>query len=999
MPTHLDYGESFYMNRRTFLKIVGMSSISIAAGCTPDPYNQPRPDKTLFSLVHAPNDMVTGDATWYASTCRECPAGCGILAKNREGRVIKVEGNPLHPINKGKLCMRGQAAVQGIFNPDRLKTPLLKEDGQWRPITFKEAGDILKTKAKTAAGAGSNRVRMLSEVVGTSLDKLFKETLQQLGSGEPVYFEAFAYESLKAANKAVFNINGLPSYRMDAADLLVGFGADFLESWLSPVEYARKFKAMHAFQDGLKGQFFHISPAMSLTAANADFWLTCRPGTEPVVVLGLIGEALRNGRYDDHDAPLRAELEIASAPYIKGRVVEESGVGIEAYERLVRVLMQAKNPLVLGTGAAAAGPQALQTDLAVNYLNWILNPEMPLHDFEQRHRVEMAATRGQILNFIKALEKEPVELLLLNNVNPAYSIPGGAEIERILQKSGLFVISFSNFMNDTASMADLIIPVGLPLESWDGYGGKLGLVSTLQPAMGKDNGRTLIGDALLAAAFNKTNPEDGYKAYLIADLTTQGQIEKEMDWLQALQKGGIFKSNSKKEVSKPPTVPAAMDPGLSSKSRPTTAEGLTFIATPSIRFFDGRGANKPWLYEVPEPISRVAWQAPVFMHPNTVESHGLKQGDVVQIVSSWGQVEAPVYQFKGLTPGVISMGIGQGHNEFGRYAIAEEANPVKLLSPEALKDTGGPQYLVSDVQIQKTGRTIKLANTDGARTQYGRKIAVTVPLNQIESLKQRKKAGLTMWDFPLTLPLPEGYDPKRDFYKPHEHDGYRWGMVVDLDRCIGCGACSVACYAENNIGIVGVERILEGREMAWLSVERYEDEVHPERLTFLPLMCQHCDNAPCESVCPVYAPHHNKEGMNNQIYNRCIGTRYCNQNCPYKVRRFNWYTWEWPDPLQRQLNPNVTVRAKGVMEKCSFCVQRIKDAHNWAKNEDRAIRDGEIIPACVQTCPTEALVFGNLMDKNSRVRKLTDDPRAYQIMGYLNTKPGVIYLKKVVQEV
>ena len=987
------------MNRRTFLKIVGMSSISIAAGCTPDPYNQPRPDKTLYSLVHAPNDMVTGDATWYASTCRECPAGCGILAKNREGRVIKVEGNPLHPINKGKLCMRGQAAVQGIFNPDRIHTPLLKEDGQWRPITFKEAGSILKTKAKTAAGAGSNRVRMLSEVVGTSLDKLFKETLEQLGSGEPIYFEAFAYESLKAANEAIFNIKGLPSYRMDAADVLVGFGADFLESWLSPVEYARKYKSMHAFQGGLKGQFFHISPAMSLTGANADFWLTCRPGTEPVVVLGLIGEALRNGRFNDQDAPLRAELEIASAPYIKGRVIEESGVGIEAYERLVSALMQAKKPLVLGTGAAAAGPQALQTDLAVNYLNWILNPELPLHDFEQRHRVEMAATRGQILNFIKALEKEPIDLLLLNNVNPVYSIPGGADIERILQKSGLFVISFSNFMDETASMADLIIPVGLPLESWDDYGGKRGLVSTLQPAMGKDNGRTLIGDALLAAAFDKTNPEDGYKAYLIADLTTQGQIEKEMDWLKALQNGGIFESTSKKEASPQPTVPEVIDPRLSSKSRPATAEGLTFIATPSIRFFDGRGANKPWLYEVPEPISRVAWQAPVFMHPNTVEAHGLKQGDVVQIVSRFGQVEAPVYQFNGLTPGVISMGIGQGHNEFGRYAVAEEANPVKLLSPEALKDTGGPQYLVSDVQIQKTGRTIKLANTDGARTQYGRKIAVTVPLNQIESLKQQKKAGLTMWDFPLNLPLPEGYDPKRDFYKPHEHDGYRWGMVVDLDRCIGCGACSVACYAENNIGIVGVERILEGREMAWLSVERYEDDVHPERLTFLPLMCQHCDNAPCESVCPVYAPHHNKEGMNNQIYNRCIGTRYCNQNCPYKVRRFNWYTWEWPDPLQRQLNPNVTVRAKGVMEKCSFCVQRIKDAHNWAKNEDRAIRDGEIIPACVQTCPTEALVFGNLMDKNSRVRKLTDDPRAYQIMGYLNTKPGVIYLKKVVQEV
>jgi Fe-S-cluster-containing dehydrogenase component len=222
---------------------------------------------------------------------------------------------------------------------------------------------------------------------------------------------------------------------------------------------------------------------------------------------------------------------------------------------------------------------------------------------------------------------------------------------------------------------------------------------------------------------------------------------------------------------------------------------------------------------------------------------------------------------------------------------------------------------------------------------------------------------------------------------------------VDLDRCIGCGACSVACYAENNIGVVGEERIIEGREMSWIRIERYHHPEQMEKVIFLPMMCQHCDNAPCESVCPVYAPHHGKEGLNNQIYNRCIGTRYCSQNCPYKVRRFNWFEWDRPRPLPLQLNPDVTVRMRGVMEKCSFCVQRIKEAHGWAKDEKRRIRDGEMVPACVQTCPTDALVFGNLADKKSRVRRMTDDRRAYQVMGYLNTKTAVIYLKKVVQEI
>ncbi len=987
------------MNRRTFLKIVGMSSISIAAGCTPDPYNQPRPDKTLYSLVHAPDDMITGDAAWYASTCRECPAGCGILAKNREGRVIKVEGNPLHPINQGKLCMRGQAAVQGLFNPDRITTPLLKENDGWRPITFKEAGYILKTKTKTAADAGSNRVRMLSEVVGTSLEKLFKDSLKQWGSDGPIFYEPFAYESLKAANEAVFNVKGLPSYRMDDADVLIGFGADFLETWLSPVEYARKFKAMHALQDGRKGRFFHIGPHMSLTAANADLWLSCRPGSEAVLALGLVGEALRSGRFSDPTTPLRAELESVTAPYAKDRVVELTGVGVEYYERLITALLEAENPLVLGTGAAAAGPNALQTDLAVNYLNWILNPQLPLHDFGQRHRVEIAATRADVLAFFEALDQDPVDLLLLNNVNPVYTIPGSSDIERVLQKDALFVVSFSNFMDDTTAMADLVLPVGVSMETWDQYSGKLGIVSTLQPAMGRFNGRDPIGDVFLKAAFDKNSPDDNYKAYLIADLISKGQFGEEMEWLQTLQKGGIFKVATEQETPIPPAMPTTLDPTFAAEIEPPVADELTFIATPSIRFFDGRGANRPWLCEVPDPLTRVAWQTPVLVHPRTLASEGLKQGDRVQIVSNWGQVEAPVYETMSVAPGVLTMSIGQGHKDFGRYAAGKGVNPFLITPPEPVDGTGSPQFLATGVQIKKTGRTMKLAHTDGHRTQLGRKIAVSVPLSRIESLKQHKKAGLTMWDFPLALPLPEGYDPKRDFYKPHDHNGYRWGMVVDLDRCIGCGACAAACYAENNIGIVGVERVLEGREMAWLSIERYEDKNNAERITFLPLMCQHCDNAPCESVCPVYAPHHNKEGMNNQIYNRCIGTRYCSQNCPYKVRRFNWYTWERPNPLQYQLNPNVTVRAKGVMEKCSFCVQRIKEAHGWAKNENRPIRDGEIVPACVQTCPTDALVFGSLMDPNSRVRKMVDDPRAYQIMGYLNTKPGVIYLKKVVQEV
>ena len=427
--------------------------------------------------------------------------------------------------------------------------------------------------------------------------------------------------------------------------------------------------------------------------------------------------------------------------------------------------------------------------------------------------------------------------------------------------------------------------------------------------------------------------------------------------------------------------------------------GPVFMAAPSLRFYDGRGANLSWLCEIPETVTKVAWQTTVMMHPETAAKYNLQRGDVAKITTRAGSLPAIVYETESVVAGILAMHLGQGHHHYGRYAQGQGTNPVVLFPPELSSPSGAPAYAAPALSIERTGTRRSLAHTDGSIDQHGRKIALTITMDQLNRKPQPVKEGLAMFDFPLTLPLPEGYDPKRDFYPPHDHKDYRWAMVVDLDRCIGCNACSAACYAENNIGVLGEGEVINGREMSWMHIQRYRQLESPEQLIFLPMLCQHCDNAPCETVCPVYAPHHSQEGLNNQIYNRCIGTRFCAQNCPYKLRRFNWLDWPWPKPLHRQLNPDVTVRSKGVMEKCSFCVQRIKAAHGKAKDEKRKIRDGEVIPACVQTCPTDALVFGSLMDKDSRVSRLVKDDRAYQVMGYLNTKPAVIYLKKVVHNI
>jgi molybdopterin-containing oxidoreductase family iron-sulfur binding subunit len=374
---------------------------------------------------------------------------------------------------------------------------------------------------------------------------------------------------------------------------------------------------------------------------------------------------------------------------------------------------------------------------------------------------------------------------------------------------------------------------------------------------------------------------------------------------------------------------------------------------------------------------------------------GIRRGDILRLQTPHGSLETPAFLFPGIHPETLAAPLGQGHLEFGRFASGIGVNANRLLNPRGDFFSGGPLRALSGLRVEKKSGRAELANTDGSFYQHGRGFIQTVSPAEFE---RDQKAGKRPH---LRLPLPEHYAPKEDFYPPHPHPEYRWAMAVDLDRCIGCGACTIACSAENNVAIVGRGRVLEGREMAWLRIERYfetENSGGDLAVRFLPMLCQHCDNAPCESVCPVFAPHHSKEGLNNQIYNRCIGTRFCSQNCPYKVRRFNWFTFTRPEPLNWQLNPDVTVRQKGVMEKCSFCVQRIKAAKLKAKFEERKVRDGEVTPACAQTCPAGVFVFGNLNDPQSRVSRLIRDPRTYQVLEHLNTKPAVFYLRKITKE-
>ena len=984
------------MKRRRFLQVAGAAGAGLAAGCSSGSTDR------LYPYVSQVDEPVPGIPTFYASTCRECPAGCGIHVKTREARAIKVEGNPAHPVSRGKLCARGQAALQGLYDPDRIKGPFRHTARGLEPLTWDAAIAQLAEALGAAAASGPDRVALITGADSGVLDAFYDAWLRAFRSKRRLRYEAFAYEPLREASRLTFGIASVPEYDFAAARYVLSFGADFLETWISPVQYTREFAEAHGFRNGAMGRFVAVEPRRGLTAYSADEWVAPKPGTEGLLALGIAASAIRQGR---------SRLTGAAADRVRGflgrftarSAAEASGVEEAVIDRLAREFTAAEPSLAVGGGVASQHRAATQTAVAVHLLNYVAGNVGRTVRFPGGRSLDRLSRYSDATDLVAAMGKGSVDVALVHDANPAFTLPKSAAFADAFRKVALKV-AFASHLDETTALCDLILPDHTPLEQWGVVETVAGTRSFVQPAMTPVFDTRQTAD-LLAAVADKAGRKVVGGAATARELVAQGLAPQALE--ATLQRGGQFGAAPQRSVSlltdfaRMTYQPPAFDGDAASP---------VLVVYPSTAFFDGRGANKGWLQELPDVATKIAWQSWVEVHPDTARALGVENGDVVSVTSPHGRIEAPVYLYPGVRPDVVAMPIGQGHTAYGRNARNRGVNPLDLLAADAVDPSGALAFCSTRVTLARTGRSVHLATTEGSARQLGRGVARAVGVAAARRGEVEPGPEATITDQERTaIAEAAASQRQRAYIGAYREPQPKWEMTIDLSRCTGCEACVTACYAENNLAVVGQEQTILHRGMAWIRLERYyegDTSGTDWQVRQIPMLCQQCENAPCEPVCPVYAAYHTPDGLNAQVYNRCVGTRFCANNCPYKVRYFNWWDYgrpqdpyfSFPEPLNLQLNPDVTVRTKGVMEKCTFCVQRIRFAQNDAKVRGRELADGDITPACAQTCPADAIIFGDARDAGSRVSRSKADARGYQVFDLLNTRPGITYLERVLND-
>jgi molybdopterin-containing oxidoreductase family iron-sulfur binding subunit len=1029
------------MNRRSFLKALGLGGgVSAVSACGIDDNRYYTPVEQLLPYVVRPEQITPGINTQFATTLLSGPAAYPVTATHRDGRVIGVEGN-LQARVQPAVTSANYFELQRHYSPDRKKTPLAGSSTTGTPSDWDTALSTLASGVKAARSAGK-KVAWLGRYRSGTIVPL----IQHLTDGEAVFYEPLGRGPEAIAAKALFGKAVLPNYALDKVHYVLSFGADFMGHWEGAWSEARFSSARNANMGHFVARHGFVSPHRSHTGANADDWYKCTPGTEAQVALAIAKLVADNKHATGPAAELARQGDPAAA-------AAASGLTEAAIEAMAAQIVAAPS-LVLPGGPAGAGMQAVDLAVATYLINIVSGAAGTL--FTLGGYQAPVSGFGDVKQLIDDLSAGKVGVLLLDDgADPMHQLPADAGVADALAKADL-VVSLSSHGSGTAALAGLVLPTSSAFEDWGDEEPHRGLWLLRQPSQSPLYETRSLGDILLAtmrAADVPGAPGGTWRDHLMLTWKTKHWPTQSF-WDDI---GGFDSHPSQATVRSflepaadveaateaPPATPEQAEAAAEARAEKARAGNQRFLrwwedclrtghyntpdcllietpvagsytfdapsapagtgdfylhAFPHVLINDGRYANEPWAQEVPDPCTGQVWGSWCEINPETAAALGVSDNDAIKLETEHGAVEVGVEITPLVKPGVIAVPFGGGHSDAsGRYAEGTGINVVDLMNVAEAK--GAFAWQARKVSVTNLGKRAELVSTFGGDTDNDRNFAVNVPAAEYA------KHGDAPVDHPgeLTgihhLPMDKRLQAKgiTGFYPEPEHPVYRFAMTIDTDACNGCGACVVACYADNNIPVVGKHKVAEGREMSWVRVNRFfkGDEVH-----FVPMMCQHCGHAPCESVCPVLATYHSIDGLNAMIYNRCAGTRYCSNACPYSARKFNYHTYSWPEPFNMQLNPDVVTRTMGVMEKCTFCVQRIRTAKSAWRDRggftqtvpDSALRQ---LPVCASACPSQAMQFGNRNDPESASATTLKSTRNYIPLAELNTYPAINYLAKV----
>ncbi len=937
------------LSRRKFLSLMGASlAFAGLAGCR-------KPVERIMPYVKAPENIVPGVPKYYATTMPMGLSSIGIVVESHEGRPTKIEGNEKHPASLGKSNAITQAAILGLYDPDRSKNVI--HDGNKNIWTnFVSFWQEMHSEYSENQGEG---LAILSESTASpTLYELYKQFKQNFPKAQWFTYEAVSDENVYKGLEIISGDPYQPVYNYSQAKIILSLDSDFLLTESEDITANLGFSAgrrVESENDSMN-RLYVAESNYSITGGMADHRIPLRSHEIESFTVALAKEVNRQGLKINFPLELLADNELN----IDQKIIVEIGKDLIKHKSNGLIVAGARQPGIVHALVFAINSALQNVGKTVEYKQ--------IHD-------SLLPSSNSIGELAQLVNDNKISTLAILGGNPAYNAPSDVDFSNVLSKVGTSV-HLSSYYDETSKISNWHIPLAHFLESWGDTKSADGTLSVIQPMIEPlFNGKGMV-EVLNLVVTGKEN-----SAYnIVKDHWTKllPAINYDKNWRRTLHDGLL--ENSASNSITPKIVKSNLVNYLKNNNQvKINSNELEIVFQSSPALFDGRYANNGWLQELPDAITKLVWDNVLLISPATANSYNVENQDVVKISYNNKSMKLPVWILPGHANNSITVTLGYGRNAVGRIGNNVGYNAYRIRSSKS------PDF-DSGVTLIKTDEIYELANTQNHGSMEGR------PIVREATLEEYKNHPTFAKDMVKHPPLESLWDE----FKYDE--GYQWGMSIDLNLCTGCNTCVLACQSENNIAVIGKEQVSNGREMHWIRMDRYfsGDLENPE-MVHQPIACQHCEMAPCEQVCPVSATSHDKEGLNVMTYNRCVGTRYCSNNCPFKVRRFNYFnfTKDYPETIKMVQNPDVTVRSRGVMEKCTFCTQRINEKKINAKNEGREVRDGEILTACQQSCPANAIVFGNINDPESEVSKIKKRNLDYALLGELNLKARSTFLGKL----